>query len=443
MSPRHPADDSASALINAFIADSEATALSLTSLSLSALPPALLALPPAAAARLTRLDLANNDLATLPTTLHTSLPSLRILFLPNNAFSTLPPLSLVTSLRMLSFKNNALSSLDTSRLPPSLTWLILTSNNLTSLPEDFSTRCASVRKLMLSNNALSSLPKHFPPPACELLRLSNNNLATLPSALFTSPALAWLGLGGNPATPTAPLPRASHLSLAAFHIASDGLLGRGASGDVFRATDASGAAVAVKIFEASTTSDGSVLDEIAAALSLSGQGLIPVHGYIAEAGKFGLVMDLVDGMAELGTTPSFASITRDVYPEQRFASVCVAVTVLGQVAAAAAAVHRAGFAHGDLYGHNVLVNEATGRSCLTDFGASFPCDARMERIEVRAFGIMVEEVVRASRICEGEEVGAVQLKAVAKRCAQLPMESRPSFREVVDVLQGVERDFKL
>lgn len=442
--PQPPPPDSAEARVAAFAADASASVLSLGGLGLRSLPPALCALPPSAAARLTRLDLAHNALTVLPDSLPDALPNLRVLFLLGNMFAEVPEcLRRCAALRMLSFKNCQLAELAADRLPPGLTWLILTSNRLHRLPPDFGARTSAVVKLMLSNNMLDSagLPPDFIPPACELLRLNNNRLSTVPPAVFAAPNLAWLGLGGNPCTTppggrgVADLDPAARAPLSVYDLEATPTLGSGASGDVYRATDRStGAAVAVKVYRAAETSDGSVVDEMRASLALRGAGLIPVRAFFAEDdGRIGLVMDLVEGMREVGGTPSFDSISRDVYSGTRFNSLCEAETVVRAAATAAAAMHARKYAHGDLYGHNLLENAAAGSCYLTDLGASFPYeDQRIEKIEVRAFGILVEELVHATAPAESSkaEERRVQLLQLADCCMNRPLEERPTFAEI-------------
>jgi Protein kinase domain len=440
-----PDDLAAAERVAAFAADSREDTLSLAGLGLRALPAALLALPAGAAARLTRLDLARNVLDTLPSSFADSLPALRVLFLLSNRFRAVPPvLRRCGAMRMLSFKDNALDSVDAKFLPPALTWLILTSNRLEALPVDFGARTRRVVKLMLSNNQLTSagLPANFVPPACELLRLNNNRLDAVPEAVFVAPALAWLGLGGNPCTGAsqslAELDQTARVRLEDYELENSPSLGCGASGEVWRAVErASGDEVAVKVYKTRETSDGSVVDEMRAALALRGTGLIPVRGFFgADTGRFGLVMDLVCGMREVGAPPSFDSISRDVYPDSRFEKLADAAMIVREAARVAAAVHARRYAHGDLYGHNLLEDCATGRCFLTDLGASYPYeDARIEKIEVRAFGILVAELVAATPRGVKEEVARAGLLQIANQCMSRALEDRPAFAELAALLE--------
>lgn len=71
-------------------------------------------------------------------------------------------------------------------------------------------------------------------------------------------------------------------------------------------------------------------------------------------------------------------------------------------------LHERSICHGDLYAHNVLVDEETGAAVLCDFGASFfyPSERHdrnnfvLEGVEVRAFGIMASDMARRTEGCE-------------------------------------------
>ena len=69
------------------------------------------------------------------------------------------------------------------------------------------------------------------------------------------------------------------------------------------------------------------------------------------------------------------------------------------VASAVAHLHARGVVHGDLYAHNTMV-DGQGDALLGDFGAAAvydparsPLAARLQRLEVRALGLLVQELV--------------------------------------------------
>ena len=169
------------------------TELSLKKAGLTTLPPQIGAL-----AALRKLDVGFNALSTLPAEI-SNLASLRIFFALGNAFESIPTvMGALPSLYMMSFKSNRLTHIPEEALAPSVEWLILTDNKLTALPKSIG-KLAGLKKCMLSNNKLAALPDEI--VQCrqlELIRLADNNLAALPDGFLALPALAWLGLAGNP-----------------------------------------------------------------------------------------------------------------------------------------------------------------------------------------------------------------------------------------------------
>ena len=106
------------------------------------------------------------------------------------------------------------------------------------------------------------------------------------------------------------------------------------------------------------------------------------------------------------------------------------------IASVAEHLHRQGITHGDLYGHNILWNEH-GDCLLGDFGAasfhatSDSLESRaLQRIEVRAFGILLGELLE--RIDSGLSAEQrVALEDLQQRCCQPDVLARPGFSEVV------------
>ena len=113
---------------------------------------------------------------------------------------------------------------------------------------------------------------------------------------------------------------------------------------------------------------------------------------------------------ELGLPPNFDTCARDTYPPDAAFATDHALRTLRGVAAAAAHLHVHGLTHGDLYAHNVMARASDGEAKLGDFGAAYTYRggaftgahaAALERIEVRAFGCLVEEI--AARLVPGVE----------------------------------------
>lgn len=383
------------------------------------------------------LNLSGNALSQLPDDLH-RLPHLRVLFCSDNRFTELPAsLGQCAKLSMIGFKANQISHVPAAALPPLLRWLILTDNRISQLPDELGKR-PLLQKLMLAGNQLSHLPASL--ANChnlELLRIASNRFTQLPDWLLALPSLTWLAYAGNPvemavdvtaddATPNIPW---SELELAE-------VLGEGASGIIRKALwKPSGQPVAVKLYKGTITSDGSPLHEMQACIAAGlHPNLIKVQGRVVghPDEPAALVMDLIDpSYRNLAALPSLASCTRDIYePDTRF-SLEVALRMARGIASVAAHLHRHGITHGDLYGHNILWN-AAGDCLLGDFGAaSFHATAdsvetrALQQIEVRAFGILLGELLERVDEQVSDELVALQI-----RCCQPDVLARPGFDEI-------------
>lgn len=369
-----------------------------------------------------------------------------MLFCSDNLFTELPAcLGQCANLSMIGFKANQISHVPAAALPPLLRWLILTDNRISALPEALGER-PLLQKLMLAGNHLAHLPQSL--ADChnlELLRIASNRFTRLPQWLLTLPSLTWLAYAGNPvemavtvagedATPDIPW---SELELAE-------VLGEGASGVIRKAQwTPSNTPVAVKLYKGSITSDGSPLHEMQACIAAGlHPNLIKVEGRVIghPDDQAALVMDLIDpSYRNLAALPSLASCTRDIYaPDTQF-SLEVALRMARGIASVAAHLHRHGITHGDLYGHNILWNEA-GDCLLGDFGAaSFHATAdtletrALQRIEVRAFGILLGELLE--RV---EEQVSSTLVELQKNCCQHEVLARPGFEEIEAILESIQ-----
>ena len=391
------------------------------------------------------LNLSGNALSSLPDDLH-RLPHLRVLFCSDNNFTEMPAcLGQCAKLSMISFKANQISHVPAAALPPLLRWLILTDNRISQLPSELGER-PLLQKLMLAGNQLAHLPESL--ANChnlELIRIASNRLTRLPQWLLTLPSLTWLAYAGNPvemavevtadgATPNIPW---SELELAE-------VLGEGASGVIRKALwKPSALPVAVKLYKGTITSDGSPLHEMQACIAAGlHPNLIKVQGRVVghPDDQAALVMDLIEpSYRNLAALPSLASCTRDMYePSLRF-SADVALRMARGIASVAAHLHRHGITHGDLYGHNILWNDA-GDCLLGDFGAaSFHATTdtmetrALQRIEVRAFGVLLGELL------ERVETGVnAQWVALQKNCCQPEVMARPGFEEIEALLQSFQ-----
>ena len=397
------------------------------------------------------LNLSGNALTSLPDDLP-RLHQLRVIFGSDNRFTALPPvLGQCPQLQMVGFKANQIHSVPAAALPPQLRWLILTDNQIEALPASIGD-CSQMQKLMLAGNRLQQLPAQLAHcQQLELLRISANQLDVMPPWLVDLPRLAWLACAGNPfsdvysqAHQHTPSSAIEWRNLRLQHV-----LGEGASGVIYQALlstrrddsheNCAPSTVAVKLFKGTVTSDGWPHSELAACLAAATKphpNVIPVIGPLAghPEGSAGLVMQLVPPrFTTLAGPPSLQTCTRDVYPAgSRFSLQKIMRIGLG-VARAAAHLHTRGLLHGDLYAHNVQ-SDADGFCLLGDMGgASFlPADQAasqaLQRLEVRAFGCLLEEL-----LAHGIQAPSAALTALQARCLGTPAQ-RPLFDEIVQSL---------
>jgi hypothetical protein len=397
------------------------------------------------------LNLSGNALSSLPADLP-RLRKLRVLFCSDNQFVAVPEvLGQCPQLSMVGFKANRIRTLPAAALPPLLRWLILTDNQLASLPLEIG-NCHQLQKLMLAGNQLTALPETL--ANCtnlELLRIAANQITALPAWLLAMPRLSWLAYAGNPFSAAAEAAVVTQHPIADIPWAQLGIeqqLGEGASGVIYRAAWHRGAAVptevAVKLFKGAVTSDGLPHSEMAACISAGRHpNLIAVRGKIAEhpTGAEGLVLELIDPVfGNLAGPPSLASCTRDVYAPSAAFGLAAARRLAQGIAAAAAHLHAQGTMHGDLYAHNILYTSAGG-SLLGDFGAACffdPADAAtaeaLQRLEVRAFGCLLEELVAHCPEMAAEPTTYQAWQVLMQRCTQPMVAARPLFAEIERVL---------
>lgn len=384
------------------------------------------------------LNLTGNQLTQLPDDLG-RLTQLRVLFCSNNLFTEVPAsVGQCPRLSMVGFKSNRIERLPAAALPPLLRWLILTDNRLQQLPDALGD-CLHMQKLMLAGNRLTSLPDSLARlHNLELLRLSANCLEQLPPWLYHLPRLAWLAYAGNPLGEAFAAPQqAGHAEAIAWsELSLQQRLGEGASGIIQQALwQPRQQPVAVKLYKGSMTSDGSPLNEMIASVAVGEHpNLIKVEGRLCDHpdGTAGLVMQLIDpSFLNLAGPPSFDSCTRDVYPDALAFTPEVLLRMARGAASVAAQLHERGINHGDLYAHNILWR-ADGHCLLGDFGAAafYPRDdgptaQGLERIEVRAFGLLLEEWLQR---CEQVPEGLWQLQ---RECVQPEVSERPAFTDIV------------
>ena len=398
------------------------------------------------------LDLSNNQLTDLPGELET-LVNMRILFLSNNHFEHIPAvLARCPKLEMISFKSNRLAAVDDDVLPINTRWLILTDNGIKKLPDSMG-KLHRLQKLALAGNNLQTLPASM--AACknlELIRLSANKLTSMPDWLFQLPKLAWLAFSGNEFNRRAT--NSSHslsvVDVPLVDIKLSELLGEGASGLIYRggwlrqppSLSGTDNHIAVKIFKGDVTSDGYPQDELDCCLQAGEQeNLIKVIAQLDQsdgAKTLGLVMELIPNtFYNLGLPPSLTTCTRDTFIKNTIFDGQTIAKIAQQMANAMAYLHRQGVSHGDVYAHNTMINDQADM-LFGDFGAatnllSLPISQReaMERIEVRAFGCLLEDLLLlgCGKINNNDEILSV-LVALKDRCMQADSNERPRFIDI-------------
>ncbi|MEP0926822.1 leucine-rich repeat-containing serine/threonine-protein kinase [Leptolyngbya sp. SLC-A1] len=394
------------------------------------------------------LDLSNNALTTLPDSF-AQLHNLRAVFFNNNAFEVVPEvLAHCPQLTIVGFKANQIATVPAEALPLATRWLILTDNRIEALPKSIG-QLTKLQKLMLAGNQLRTLPESL--ANCqnlELVRVAANQLEALPPQLLALPRLSWLAYAGNPFCRGWGSEPQSLPQIAWDDLTVGDILGEGASGVISRGTWQQGQdemPIALKLFKGAITSDGLPEDEMRACIAAGVHpNLIGPLGQIVghPEQKSGLVLPLVDHSYQvMGRPPSLESCTRDTYsPEVTFSLEATVGIAIG-VAAAAAHLHRCGILHGDLYPHNTLVTEA-GDTCLSDFGAASFYDRAgqaaktLERLEVRAFGCLLEDLLDR---CPAASDPVLRLRQLQYACMQSEVLARPAFEDVLDELVALAR----
>jgi serine/threonine protein kinase len=227
-------------------------------------------------------------------------------------------------------------------------------------------------------------------------------------------------------------------------------LGEGASGVIYRAElrthENTARRVAVKLFKGAVTSDGLPDCEMAACIrSGDHPNLIAVAGKVKDHpdNAHGLVMELIDPQyRNLAGPPSFESCTRDIYAADVRFNAADVVDMAHGIASAASHLHRRGVMHGDLYAHNIL-HDGQARVLLGDFGAAsfYSTENReagvaLERLEVRAYGCLLEELMTRCDWSDSRVQAdvAVKLASLRDSCLSEDVDKRPPFEQIASEL---------
>ena len=390
------------------------------------------------------LDLSGNQLSKLPDSI-AQLKKVKIIFFANNSFTEFPViLRQLPFLSMIGFKANQIKTVPENAFPPLLQWLVLTDNKIEKLPKSIGD-CRLLQKCALAGNLINELPPEM--ASCEnleLLRVSANRLQSIPAWLFELPKLSWVAFGGNPASQ--PIPLSTDFEY--FHwedFSLNKLLGEGASGLISKASwHSRNEEVAIKIFKGDVTSDGLPDDEMELAIAAGlHESLIPVLGRIKDhpQEKSGLIMQLISPTyINLGNPPSFDTCTRDVFEKGAVFRAADLLKIAKSIASVGAQLHSKGINHGDLYAHNILVN-GKAEGLLGDFGAATFYDVNsvlapnIERVEVRAFACLVEDVLGLLPAQERDITLQFKWEKLIAACSHRKVAQRPSFAEIVEELR--------
>jgi len=373
------------------------------------------------------LDLSNNKLSTLPDL--SKLTKLKIAFFSYNLFDKLPnSFKNCHNLYMLGFKANKIKVFDENILPLSISWLILTDNKIQKLPQSIGD-LTKLQKFPLAGNLLTTLPQTM--QNCknlELLRLSANNLTHIPDWLLELPKLSWLAFSGNDCSVKTKVDL-KKASLNKLEIQEQ--LGEGASGMIYKAfCPTLDKDVALKLFKGAITSDGYAVDEMNTYMSIGKHNnLINVIAKIDEDEKLGLILDLIPkSYQNLGFPPNFETCTRDTFPKEYTIKSETIYEIAKHILSSSIHLHERNLMHGDLYAHNILINE-NNHCYLGDFGASsFYENKNCEKIEVRAYGCLIEDLLY---ICSNKTTPYFkQLTTLAQTCMNENVKERPLFSEI-------------
>ncbi len=388
------------------------------------------------------LDLSSNKLTTLPDDF-SKFKKLKVFFASDNCFTVFPSiLGKCDNLQIIGFKANMIAHIPNDAFHVNLRWLILTNNQISSLPVSIG-ECSKLEKLMLAGNRLAALPTELANcSSLALLRIAANNLNMLPEWLVAMPGLAWLAFSGNNIVDQTKVESFATINIDQFQIQQ--LLGEGASGTIFKATSIdviNQDEVAIKIFKGSVTSDGFPEDELQTYLAAGHHpSIVKLNSVIDldDQGKKGLVMELIPShFYNLGKPPTLNTCTRDVFEkgfkltDQQVFEIAISMASVG------AHLHERGIMHGDLYAHNVLVDDA-GKTLFGDFGAASRYDKRdlalafyLERIEVKAFGFLLDDLLS---LCRANISAYDALCKLRDLCLSENQQLRPGFNEILTKL---------
>ena len=220
----------------------------------------------------------------------------------------------------------------------------------------------------------------------------------------------------------------------------------GASGNIYKAIYQK-KEVAIKVYKGEMTSDGLPQEEMDINISMGvHKNLIDATAHVSQhpEGNDALMLELIPKTyTNLGLPPSLESCTRDIYPSNFTLSTSSSVKILKGMASAALHMHQRGIMHGDFYAHNILIDK-DANCILGDFGGAsyyeakdFETSYNLERLEVRAFGCLIEELLYISKQdTKNSDYKTLRdsLYKLQMLCLNEVVEERPTFKEIIKQL---------
>jgi len=391
------------------------------------------------------LDISNGQLTELPLDFK-AFKALKVCFLSFNDFTSLPDvLGQLPNLEIIGARSCKITTIPDQSLPKKLRWLTLTDNLIEKLPSAIG-QCTNLQKLLLAGNQLTDLPETI--SNCKklaLLRISANKFSASPLRLLAKlPTLAWYSDAGNPHSYEPNLNQFKPESFSWNDLKLGEKIGESAQNQVYNAEILStGQVVAVKIYGNQITSDGYPADEIKINLAIGDQpAVIKTIGEIKAAPNHqkALIMQLIQpDFKKLGLPPNFETCYRDTFTNEAKFSLDFISKLLFEVSHTCAMLQTKGITHGDLYAHNILVNQA-GQIFLADFGAaSFstqPESTIKASIEVAAFGYLITDL-----LAHCETIATLKYQAlnqIADQCLNHIPQNRPSFATLSRMLGSLQ-----
>ncbi|KAK3305168.1 uncharacterized protein B0T15DRAFT_396189 [Chaetomium strumarium] len=389
------------------------------------------------------LDLCETGLATLPATLGSALPNLETACFTNCNFTVFPEAALGSCPNLVSvaFQNNEMEEIPEDALCPSLVDIDLTDNCLTRLPSTIG-RCVRLETCYFGGNQLQDLPPEMAQcGALRELRLSFNRLSALPPWLFELRNLTHLSFARNPYV----LGISNGVHTPPADIAwSDLDVTREQISDTFRGIwhqpHHGDREVSIKLFDdLATDVHGCPAAEMEAWVALQ-----PCP--TAARDSLPTVIGRIQGHPEEDRTTFHGGIVTEPIPDRFWLSRMIptrrALQMLTGLANAMAHLHARGIAHGHVVSECIFANTGDAHAVLGNFSSStvyglgLPQGQRrsIEKLEVRAFGLLIEKLRRHLDVRDEPAVW-IALGGLQSLCANQPVNDRPTFARVVEWLE--------